>query len=149
MGVRDELNEFLSEIFNGILKLEERSIKKNSSSLLSIQELHIIEKIGQKIQVRMGDLAKALALTVGTVTVSIDRLEKKGYIERSRIENDRRVVIIKLTQKGQAAFRLHEIFHHKMVEEIVHGLTQNEEAVLAKALANLANYFKEIEKANV
>jgi DNA-binding MarR family transcriptional regulator len=110
--------------------------------------MHIIEKIGQSKEIRMSDLAKAIRVTLGTVTVSINRLVKKGYIERSHIVNDRRVVLIKLTSKGTAVFRLHEIFHKKMVEEIVLGLTPYEEGILAKALGNLANYFKGLELAD-
>lgn len=145
MEVREQLNEFLTDIFNGILKLEEKSLKKYSDFSLSIAEMHIIEKIGMSKEIRMSDLAKAIRVTLGTVTVSINRLVKKGYIERSQIVHDRRVVLIKLTSKGTAVFRLHEIFHKKMVDEIVLGLTPNEENILAKALGNLAHYFKGLE----
>jgi DNA-binding MarR family transcriptional regulator len=145
MELRLQLNEFLTDIFNGILKIEEQSIKKSSDATLSIAELHIIEKIGDAEVIRMSQLAKALNVTVGTVTVSVDRLQKKGFIERSRIENDRRVVILKLTAKGGAAYRLHQKFHNKMIDGIVVGLSENEEEVLSKALSNLAKFFKELK----
>lgn len=144
--VREQLNDFLSEIFNSILKLEAKAVNELGSDSLSISELHLIEKIGRNNELRMSDLAKALDITLGTLTVSVDRLEKKGCISRRRIENDRRVVLIKLTPKGAAAYRLHEIFHTRMVEAIVEGLTPLEEKTLTKSLGNLASYFRSLEK---
>ena len=38
------------------------------------------------------EVAKELSITVGTLTVAINNLVKKGYVERLRSEDDRRVV---------------------------------------------------------
>jgi len=48
----------------------------------------------------MGQLSELLSVTHGVATRMVDRLLKKGMVERHRDENDRRVVLISLTRLG-------------------------------------------------
>ncbi len=45
------------------------------------------------------DVARTLMVTLGTVTTSLNNLERKGYVERIRSTKDRRVVHLYLTKK--------------------------------------------------
>lgn len=45
---------------------------------------------------RPGDLARLTGLTTGGITMSLDRLEKAGYVRRERNPDDRRSVIIRM-----------------------------------------------------
>ena len=62
---------------------------------------------------------------------------KKGYVERIRNDNDRRVVKLGLTKKGRLLYRLHDKFHRDMVKETLEGLNQEEAEMLIKGLKNL------------
>jgi DNA-binding MarR family transcriptional regulator len=55
--------------------------------------------LGQKIM-QMKDLARYLGLSKANATGLVDRLVKKGLIERTHSADDRRAVIIKLTPAG-------------------------------------------------
>ena len=57
-------------------------------------------------------------------------------------EEDRRIVNIKLTEKGEKAYHHHAEFHRKMVEAVVETLDEEEIPVLTKALDNLYHFFK-------
>ena len=65
-------------------------------------------------------------VTLGTVTTSLNNLERKGYIERIRSDQDRRVVYLHLTKKGRLVHRLHKRFHKAMVEKIIDGMSPEE-----------------------
>ena len=64
------------------------------------------------------DLARELMTDTGSMTRMLDRLEEKGFIERSRDGEDRRVVQVRLTGKGEsladkmAAIGLASVNHH-------------------------------------
>lgn len=58
---------------------------------------------------KMTDLAEKLCVTVGAVTLLGDRLIKTKLVERERLQTDRRVVLLSITQAG-----------HDLVEQIVH-----------------------------
>ena len=47
------------------------------------------------------DLSRQMYVTPSNITGIIDRLEKKGLVERIRQEGDRRIALITLTQSGQ------------------------------------------------
>ena len=137
------VNELLVKIFNEILQIEEKTLKNGHFSDLSVREMHTIEAIGRKEKRMMSEVAQDLGITVGTLTTSINRLIKKEYVERSRIEEDRRVVLVELTQKGKVAHRLHERFHNEMVTTMIDDLSESEKDILIGALGKLNNYFKE------
>ena len=51
-------------------------------------------------------------------------LVKKQYVERRRSEKDRRVVFVKLTEKGIAAYRHHEDYHRRMTQAVLERLDE-------------------------
>lgn len=136
------LNELLVQIFNDILQIEEQSLKQGVINDLSVTEIHTIDAIGMYTERTMSEVAQDLKITVGTLTTAINKLIKKGYVERKRIEEDRRVVLIKLTKKGKLAFRLHEKFHNDMINKTIEGLSDSEEEILISSLERLNEFFK-------
>ena len=63
-------------------------------SAVSITEIHIIEKIGDREPVRMSEVARSIGVTLATLTVACDKLVSKGLVRRVRSQEDRRVVNI-------------------------------------------------------
>lgn len=136
------LNELLVDIFNDILTIEQRALSEGEFKDLSITEIHTIEAIGMYDPRSMSEIANDLEITVGTLTTAINNLVKKGYVERKRMEEDRRVVLIQLTKRGKLAFRIHEKFHRDMIRETIQGMSESEEELLTTALEKLNNFFK-------
>lgn len=139
---RKILNELLVQIFNDILEIEEETLKKGVLNDISVKEIHTIEAISMYEERTMSEVAQDLKITVGTLTTAINKLIKKGYVERKRIEEDRRVVLIKLTKRGKLAYRLHEKFHNDMINATIDGLSDEEEKVLISSLDRLNEFFK-------
>jgi len=75
---------------------------------LSPQELRVIMTLGRKGVTIMSDLARALSLALSTATNTVDKLVTKELVERTRVDEDRRIVQIGLSDKGK---RLHDAFH--------------------------------------
>lgn len=135
------LNTLLVDLFNDILQIEEKSLKNGALNDLSVTEIHTIEAIGMYKSRTMTEVANDLKITVGTLTTAINKLIKKGYVERNRVEEDRRLVLICLTKKGKLAYRLHEKFHKDMIEATIDGLSEEEENILIASLERLNNFF--------
>lgn len=137
------LNSLFVEVFNDILLIEQKTLRTGILSDLSVTEIHTIEAIGYKTSRTMSEVASDLNITVGTLTTAVNKLIKKEYVSRKRIESDRRVVLIELTKKGRLAHRLHERFHRQMVNETLNSMTEEEAMALGKALFNMTTFFKE------
>lgn len=140
--IEDVLNKLLVQLFNDILHIEEKSMKNTDFDNLSITEIHTIEAIGMEGNRTMGEIAHDLRITVGTLTTSINRLIKKGYVERKRIEEDRRVVLVSLTESGKKVFDVHSVFHKEMIDEIMENFNGDELELLTKALGKVNKFFE-------
>lgn len=137
------VNDYLVSVFNDILVIEESELKKSQFNDLSITEMHTIEAIGMYKKKTTTEVAKELQITVGTLTTAINRLVKKGYVERLRSEDDRRVVKLSLTKQGKLLFRVHQYFHGQMIKNVLKDMSPEEEAILLKALKNLHDFLQE------
>lgn len=136
------INELLVDVFNDILQIEQSALQSGEFKDLSVTEIHTIEAIGFYESRSMSEVAADLRITVGTLTTAVNKLINKGYVERKRIEEDRRVVLIQLTKRGKLAYRIHEKFHRDMVKATIEGLTEDEEKVLVRAMEQLNTFFK-------
>ena len=50
-------------------------------------------------------------------------------------------MLVSLTKKGRQVLRAHNLFHHQMIDEALADLTEEEERVLAEALAKVRAFF--------
>lgn len=58
-----------------------------------------LDLVDQAGRISAGDLAVAAGLTTGSITAVVDRLEKKGYLRRVPDPNDRRRVLLEVTDE--------------------------------------------------
>ena len=137
------LNKLLVQLFNDILQIEKNAMNNTEFKDLSITEFHTIEAIGKEGNRTMGEIANDLRITVGTLTTAINRLIKKGYVERKRIEEDRRVVVVYLTESGKKVFDEHTLFHKEMIDEVAKNFEDYELKVLTKALSKVSEFFED------
>ncbi len=143
MNIHEMLNEVLVRLFRNINTIEENAIKHSKHLGMTTNDMHVIEAIGIDSPKNMTSVARSLMVTTGTLTISVNSLVKKGFVERTRSEEDRRVVLISLTEKGKEAFRSHQQFHDKMVEAVTAQLSEEEQEILQKALSRLNKFFRE------
>lgn len=141
MDINSALNELLVKTFRNINEIEERAIRTGEYKDVTPNDIHVIEAIGMGEKKNMSTVAKTLHVTTGTLTISINSLVKKNYVERVRSEEDRRVVLVLLTEKGRKAFLHHQQFHEKLVNAIVEQLSEEERLVLEKALMRINQFF--------
>lgn len=144
MDITSTLNEVLVKLFRDITTIEERAIKTGEFKELTVNDMHVIEVIDVYEPKNMTTVARALSVTTGTLTISVNGLVKKGYVERTRSEEDRRVVLVSLTERGRKAHAMHQSFHQQMIAAVVEGLTQDEQLVLERALSNINQFFRTV-----
>ncbi|KGX90559.1 MarR family transcriptional regulator [Pontibacillus halophilus JSM 076056 = DSM 19796] len=93
-----------------------------------------LQKIGEKI-----------LLASGSITYVVDKLEKKGYLNRKACPKDRRITYASISEEGISL--LNQIFptHWQQIEEITDGLSQEEKETAAKLLKRLGKYADQLE----
>ena len=145
----DELNELLVEAYRSIMKVEEDMLKSSSKIDLSISEIHLIEAVGKDKNSgkTISGIADDLDITLPSVTIAINKLAKKGYVEKIRSENDGRAVKVTLTKAGLKMYSAHRYFHESMARAVAKDLSDDEKEAMLKGMINLNKFFvKKIEK---
>ena len=131
-----ELNEILVRLFRSIMDVEEKAIITREFQDITNNDMHVIEAIGIGTPKNMSSIAKKLSVTVGTLTIAMNSLVKKGYVKRERGEEDRRVVYISLSDKGKKAFVHHARFHKEMITSIMDEFDDDEKKILTGVSRN-------------
>lgn len=92
---------------------------------LTMSDWHVINSLrwaGEPYRRKAGELARRADLTSGAMTSRLDALEKEGLVRRLRDPDDRRSVLVELTEKG------------RQMHEQGLGIQGAKEALLAEAL---------------
>ena len=142
----EALNEGVVTLWGEINGGGERYIITEEFGDLTNNDMHVIDAIGIGEPKNMSAIARELSVTMGTLTIAMNSLVKKGYVIRQRGKADRRVVYISLSEKGTKAYHRHKDFHEQMVKSAVKELTEEELKALIKALRSLRSWMKSFEE---
>jgi DNA-binding MarR family transcriptional regulator len=93
-----EIMQCLRRIFKAIQQYSEAVLKEFG---VTGPQLWALRTIYDEGRLSMGELSQRMYLHMSTVSGVVDRLEEKGYVERTRGDEDRRVVKISLTKAGK------------------------------------------------
>ncbi len=138
------LNSLLVETFRTILKVEENMVRSNGRMDLSISEIHLLEAVanGGENGATISELAAALKIQLSSVTIAVNKLERKGYVAKTKGIEDGRTVYVSLTPNGEKVCRVHKAFHRRMIRNITENITEAEEETMVKMLEKLNAYFQ-------
>ncbi|MBT5220815.1 MAG: MarR family transcriptional regulator [Woeseia sp.] len=103
-----------------------------SVTLPQFDVLSELERAGQPLT--MSDLSRELMVSNGNVTGVIDRLEKNGYVSRTRADHDRRIQYIDLTPKGAREFSRMAELHEEWLNDLLAELSVPDMKKLQKLL---------------
>ncbi len=85
-----------------------------------------------------------IPLTNGSMTVAIDRLEKKGLVERVAHESDRRTKLVHLTAKGKKTITPIFKEHAEVIEAATNGLKRDEKILAIELIKRLGKFAEEL-----
>jgi DNA-binding MarR family transcriptional regulator len=118
---------------------------------LTAPQLAALQSVGQLQPISVSGVARAIHLSLATVTGIFNRLENRGLVKRSRDERDRRTVVVELTRTGSellasAPSLLQDRFRSELAK-----LEQWEQTQLLASLQRIASmmHAEEIEAAPV
>lgn len=136
----------LLESFNYVANLtnvvEEKTMDTKLIQDLTIGELHVIEMVDQNNNKPMSLIAKKLKVTVGSLTICINRLVQKGYLLRIRHEMDHRIILVSTTQKAKKVLKEHDKFHENIIGlALEKGITLQQATKVMSQFAMVLEYY--------
>lgn len=140
----DQLNSLLDQTYKTIAEKESNKISSNSHLNVTNAELHMIEAIAAfgKNGCTVTELANRLSNALPSVTVGVNKLLRKGFVCKSRAEEDKRELRITLTPRGNKLNTVHLYLHHRISREIAKSFTPEEQEILIRGLTRINEFFR-------
>ncbi len=134
--IKDEFVRSLTlEMFN--IQVESNNFMKFLTKDEDISENLVLLLLRLKLFgfLKITDISDAFLLTPGAATNMCDKLEQLNYIKRIRLKDDRRVVRVSLTEKGE-----------ERVDKIFSKFSINQLKSITHSLSEIEHLFKNIEE---
>ena len=104
---------------------------------ISMAQLHIIYTLQRNGVMTMSRLAEVLGVSLSNATGLIDRMEERGFIERTRVPEDRRIVLVRVTEAGTRMVQENDALSDELMRDVLARLDPAELPVIAHALAEV------------
>jgi DNA-binding MarR family transcriptional regulator len=101
---------------------------------LSLIHLNVLAALEAEGPMSMSRLAESLDVSVASATGIIDRMEKRGIVERRHSESDRRIVEVHLTPTGLGIFSLMDTERRARLQRLVELMSDDDLAALLVGL---------------
>jgi|SRR5579883_115171 MarR family 2-MHQ and catechol resistance regulon transcriptional repressor len=117
--------------------VEAHALQHISSLGMVYSDFGVLEALLHKGPLTIGQLGEKVLLTSGSMTASINRLEKRGLVSRKEAAGDRRTRIVDLTPKGKMLIREAFEDHRRAMESAVDGVSPRDRETLVDLLRQL------------
>ncbi|HTS47433.1 MAG TPA: MarR family transcriptional regulator [Bryobacteraceae bacterium] len=104
---------------------------------ISRQEIRMVTVLGRKGTSIMSDLARALNLALSTATNTVDKLVSKDLVERTRVDEDRRIVQVALSEKGKRFYEACLECQLAMGRNMLEALSPGEREIFLELMAKM------------
>lgn len=125
------LGYYLTKARNVLVERTDRAVKPLG---LTAQQIGVILMLSSRRASTPFELSRVMSYDSGSMTRLLDRLEKKGFVVRTRSNADRRMVQLELTPQGQQAARQLPGLGAAVLNEQLRGFSAEEHATLIDLL---------------
>lgn len=142
-GVPEELSQFIIDYIEEVKELLSSDLWENVFLNCSKNEVLIFWLLYRRGEVNMTEVADYIHVPLNTATGIINRMEKNGFVVRTRSVEDRRVVHISFSEKGAAQFDalLSEMVRYGL--QVVNALTGEEMELLRSMTAKVLEVLRQ------
>ncbi len=130
----EQLNHAFIEFYEKLSSWELEVIKGKG---LSLPLIHAVEILGAFGAMPMKKLADKIGITMGTLTVQVDKMVCADLVKRIAHETDRRSILVQLTEQGEQLFTEHDAAHLQLTERLTASFKQDEIQLLTTFLTKI------------
>lgn len=125
-----------------LTRAHETAFQRHGLNGASFDLLATLRRSGPPFRLSPSDLLDTMMITSGTMTNRIDQLEKQGLVERLPHPDDRRALLVALTDKGRDVIDAAVTDHVENQHRLVETLTPPERAALDALLRRYLTAFE-------
>ena len=104
---------------------------------ISMAQLHILYTLQRTGEMPMSRLADVLNVSLSNATGLIDRIEERGFVERTRVPEDRRIVLIRVTDAGRRMLDEVDAISTELLRSVFARIGRSQLTLVGRAIAEL------------
>jgi DNA-binding MarR family transcriptional regulator len=143
-NTHDLVERYLSVSFI-VMRKAAALVKCELDEDMTNDQYYLLRYIKRKAKCTSTELASMFGVNKSAITAMTNRLVKKGLIQRTRDQNDRRVVYLTLTERGDEWITETEEKIHKLVESFITKFSEEEIETFIQTYEKLARILQEME----
>ena len=121
--------------YHSVLRYDRESLQR--SGFASLSDFAVLEVLRQQGPQTVKSLGAKVMLTSGSITTAVQRLEKKGLVQRNRGQRDGRLVLVELTEVGTARIQQGFVQHNEDLDQLFSLFTEEERADFDRLMTRL------------
>ena len=119
----------------------------DSGTKVSARQASILSHLDSVEPTPVSELAAHMGVTVSTMSISLDRLERQGYIVRARAEADARIRHVRLTPAGERLRSAQKVLEPRLVKAVLARLSPADRRAALRGLELLGSAARDEVKA--
>ncbi len=131
------MEAILTEVSGWVGDLRCASLERLVQGNVSLSQMHVLWLLQHQGEMSMSRLAELLDVSMSNATGIIDRMEEKGFIERVRVPDDRRLVLVRPGAAGLRALSETETSKRDRMRAVLGHLSASERPIVLAALRSL------------
>ncbi len=148
MVSKDKTKEYMSRVeacVPEMLRCIHISVPREVLGLkLTISQSVTLSSLGYKRSCKMSELAQSISMNMSTLTPVVDSLIQKRLVLRRRSKDDRRVVLVQLTEKGKKAVSGINRYKRKQIKDIIEYFPEKDREQVLLGFENMVKAFTDI-----
>ena len=109
-----------------------------TAAVLSAHQAGVLDHLDSVEATALLDLARHMGVTASTMSLTVDRLERAGYVTRGRNKTDKRRVDLKLTASGARIKQQQKVLEPELVAALLARLDRERRQEALRGLQSLA-----------
>ncbi|PXV61144.1 MarR family winged helix-turn-helix transcriptional regulator [Halanaerobium congolense] len=131
-----DIDNLIRDINKYLVQFTKRNLKKNG---LTMPRFKVLWNIKKNQPVNMSFLHKKMYMANSTLTVIVDKLVDEKFVKRYRSPEDRRVVLLELTESGDKLLCKMIYVRQSFLEKALIDLDLQEQDEVIKSISSVCN----------
>ncbi len=102
---------------------------------ISMAQLNIMYVLQRNGEMPMSRLADVLNVSLSNASGLVDRMEERGFIDRTRVAEDRRVVLVRVTKAGSRVIEENDALSDELMRDVLGRLEPAQLVIIAGAVS--------------
>jgi DNA-binding MarR family transcriptional regulator len=134
---RDVIERIISGFRSGLLELRCISSERMVRGGVSMTHFHVMSMLERHGEMTMSRLAEMLDVSFSNATGLVDRMEERGLVERVRVADDRRVVMVRITGRGRELLTEVEVLRSDILGRVLEHLDDAQLERVARSMEDV------------